>query len=171
MGSDEVDPVHGGEADRFGGWSWRDAARGEHFRTCSYCGSIHPEDLADESGWAAQWADRKYRWPHKFYVDLLNRDEEQRFVIGASSSDTVPTERGWVRSTEVPADVNREGWGDLAESYRWVLIGTRPRLHAKFYSVHLADPQIDRLARERIEAVSGVRFRFGDGRVSWAPAR
>lgn len=43
-----ADPVHGGEAGRWGGWSWRSPRRGDHFRTCSYCGSIHPEDLAAE---------------------------------------------------------------------------------------------------------------------------
>lgn len=39
-------------------------------RTCSYCGSIHPEDLlkAIEAGAKMGGSDWKYGWPHKFYV-------------------------------------------------------------------------------------------------------
>jgi hypothetical protein len=49
--------------------SWRQYA-GESFRRCSYCGSIHPEDLIKLVGEGAeiQGADWKYGWPHKFYV-------------------------------------------------------------------------------------------------------
>jgi hypothetical protein len=172
MARTALDPVHGGEADRWGGWSWRKPSHGEHFRTCSYCGSIHPEDLANESGWAADWADRKYGWPHKFYVQVPNRAPGQRYVIGATSADQPHGDgTGWLPSSDVPDDVNSEGWRDLATSYRWVLIGTRATHHAKFYSVHLADPAIQALALDRIQAASGLRFRFADGRVSWAPAR
>lgn len=48
---------------------WRPAAsRG--FRSCSFCGCIHPEDLikALEEGATLEAADWKYGWPHKFYV-------------------------------------------------------------------------------------------------------
>lgn len=48
MATPTEDPVHGGEATRWGGWEWRKPRRGDHFRTCSHCGSIHPEDLAAE---------------------------------------------------------------------------------------------------------------------------
>lgn len=43
------------------------------FRTCSYCGSMHPEDLlhALEAGAQLGMADWKYGWPHKFYVDKI----------------------------------------------------------------------------------------------------
>lgn len=40
-------------------------------RSCSYCGSIHPGDLARqlrEAGTLSE-ADRKYGWPHKFYLE------------------------------------------------------------------------------------------------------
>jgi hypothetical protein len=165
------DLVHGAEAQRFGGWSWREPSRGEHFRTCSYCGSIHPEDLADESGWAAEWADQKYGWPHKFYVRLPNRTSEQRFVIGATTSSERPAGDDWVPAADLRSDVNTEGWGDLPGTYAWVLVGTRPAHHGKFYTVHLADPAAAAVALERVQAVSGLRFRFAGGRVSWAAAR
>lgn len=39
-------------------------------RGCSYCGSMHPADLAAaiKAGAVASWADFKYGWPHKAYV-------------------------------------------------------------------------------------------------------
>lgn len=39
---------------------------------CSWCGSMHPSDLAAalRAGEASgHWADFKYGWPHKWYVD------------------------------------------------------------------------------------------------------
>jgi len=53
---------------------------GQPFRTCSYCGSIHLDDLLDLHGkeiWYGkessfspiEWADQKYGWPHKLYMD------------------------------------------------------------------------------------------------------
>ena len=43
----------------------------ETFRRCSYCGSIHPEDLIRLVGEGCQihGSDWKYGWPHKFYVE------------------------------------------------------------------------------------------------------
>lgn len=40
------------------------------YRSCGYCGSIHPEDLlaALKSGSTLGGADWKYGYPHKFYV-------------------------------------------------------------------------------------------------------
>lgn len=42
-------------------------------RTCNWCGSVHPEDLwnlvHERIGVRFEPADRKYGWPHKFYVD------------------------------------------------------------------------------------------------------
>lgn len=47
-----ADPVHGSgwnSAARWGGWHWEDPRGAEHFRRCSFCGSIHPGDLAAET--------------------------------------------------------------------------------------------------------------------------
>lgn len=183
MTGETRDPVHGFEAERWGGWSWREPSRGEHYRTCSYCGSVHPEDLAVEESWRAEWADRKYGWPHKFYVHIPNRNPQQRFIAGASGTARQgPYAPGgekhqpaperypnltWVRPGEIPPDVITDGWRDLESHYEWVSIGTRPTHFAKFYTVHLADPAADTEALERIQRTSGLRFRFHDGRVSW----
>lgn len=232
-----IEIVHGGGA------TWRPPRDGEHFRTCSYCGCIHPEDLAPElgpqgqcktchlTGWEAcfrgqkppwfadltdeqrrelvadsadelaamearnephsydpgiayaSWADRKYGWPHKFYVEnLRNREPERLHVIsGHRPPAEGPYAKGgelyhppqdtpgmrWVRPEDVPEGTVTDGWRDLAE-YELVGLGTRPTHHAKFYSEHLADPAIPAEVKEKIHQACGLRFHFTeDGRVSW----
>lgn len=58
---------------------WRSPTRSEGspyeptYRTCWFCGSIHPEDLwhllTDGAPIEVHRADRKYGWPHKFYIE------------------------------------------------------------------------------------------------------
>lgn len=45
--------------------------RGQWIRNCSYCGSVHPEDLLRlfERGAFLQGSDWKYGWPHKYYIE------------------------------------------------------------------------------------------------------
>lgn len=48
---------------------WRDAKT--DYRSCSYCGSLHPADLTlwvEQRGARLELADMKYGWPHKFYI-------------------------------------------------------------------------------------------------------
>ncbi len=49
---------------------WRPSEANFPYRSCDYCGSMHPEDLlaAVERGARLDGADWKYGWPHKFYV-------------------------------------------------------------------------------------------------------
>lgn len=49
---------------------WRPTSDTCRYRTCSYCGSIHPADLITEiqSGNAMGGSDWKYGYPHKFYL-------------------------------------------------------------------------------------------------------
>ena len=80
---------------KFGATHWRDAApihkdgyQGYVYRSCSYCGSIHPDDLltAVGSGATLHGADWKYGWPHKLYVeDIPNPIAGQTIKIGASN--------------------------------------------------------------------------------------
>lgn len=170
--------VHYDEGTRWaGGWHWRPPSRGEHFRRCSYCGSIHPEDLTGEEAWRAEWADAKYGWPHKFYVDIPNRDPGALFVISSSyGTDGVepgPAPAGMVAwDTLTPEQLTiaeRDGYLTRTRLPAYVGFGTRRVHHAKFYSVHLADPALSAEVRDAIQAGSGLRFRFsGDGRVGWS---
>ncbi len=156
-------------------WFWRDGddRSGQHFRTCSFCGSIHPADLAAEAVWEAVWADRKYGWPHKFYADLPNRDPDRLFTLAATSGERRP-HSGWTAvadlSDEQLAAISRDRWP--MESTTWLLFGRRPVLHAKFYVAHLADPAVAGV-RADIERRCGLSFDFAVGadgvrQVSWS---
>lgn len=51
--------------------------REDGYRHCSFCGSLHPEDLAkllNEGKAELHGSDWKYGWPHKFYVDIVDSE-------------------------------------------------------------------------------------------------
>jgi hypothetical protein len=173
------DPVHNLDPSgpfRYGNsWDWRKPRRGDGFRTCSYCGSIHPEDLA-APGWHASWADQKYGWPHKFYVEGLRPVRpDMLFCLGHSDQPSWGKQEHWVAAgdlTRMQKAIIRSGGmhagGKFTGSY---LFEPRASVHAKFYTRHLADPAVSDEVREAIAQVSGLRFRFlEDGRVGWYPA-
>ena len=209
-----IDVVHGAEAGRWGGWSWREPRYGDFFRTCSYCGSIHPEDLAAEAasdactvcgargwlnhfqdnehsgsplpcdcetpchpfapaGWYASWADQKYGWPHKFYVEgLRSRDPGLLRYMGSSSPRPEPPDgSGWVAAKDLTRAQKKVLKAESVQHARdggWYLFGTKPTAFAKFYTRHLADPAVSDEVKDKIAQASGLRFHFGDdGRVSW----
>lgn len=161
-------PVHP-ESARYDGWTWRSRG-GEPFERCTYCGSIKPEDLAALPGFLAEWADRKYGWPHKFYVDVPNPDTSAQFCTG--STNRRPFGDGWVPTEELTPEQHdillRDGWS-AADPGKAYLFGPRASFHAKFYTVHLSDPTVDPAVKERIETLSGLRFTFEDGKVAWGP--
>lgn len=166
-----TDPVHRADAERWGGWKWRDPDRGEHFRRCSYCGSIHPEDLVAEPAWHAEWADMKYGWPHKFYIEIPNRDPGRLYVISSANHASSGLTHYRDLAREQRRAVRRDGylrgttWGGRDHYYG---IGTRSTHFAKFYTVHLADPKIPIEVKEAIFRIGGKRFVFDDGRVRWS---
>lgn len=47
-----------------------DPIHGDPHRWCSWCGSIHPRDLFAATIDRVSWADWKYGYPHKLYVDM-----------------------------------------------------------------------------------------------------
>lgn len=51
-------------------WIWRDATERWPQRTCSFCGSVMPEDFASwlSKGNDASGSEWKHGWPHKFYI-------------------------------------------------------------------------------------------------------
>ena len=76
----------------------------------------------------------------------------------------------WVRPSEVPEGTVTDGWGNIAEEYDWVGLGTREHLHAKFYTVHLRDAAIGQDVKDAIGQASGLRLTWlDDGRVGWEP--
>jgi hypothetical protein len=55
---------------KYGQPTWSEPREGTDFRTCSYCGCIHPDDLIRvvAEGKVMGGSDWKYGWPHKFYI-------------------------------------------------------------------------------------------------------
>lgn len=181
--ADSADLVHPESQARWGGWSWSEPFRGEHFRRCSYCGSVNPDDLAAEPTWRAEWADRKYGWPHKFYVGIPNRDPDALFVVSSTNGPDPHTAvhvalaeadrqpgHGWFAVGDLTAEqraiCERDGWG--LQNTTYVLFGTRANHFGKFYTIHLADLAVSPEVKRAIERGAGLHFEFRDGRVSWS---
>ena len=165
--------VHGGD------WEWREPRRGHPFRTCNYCGSINPDDLAKVEGWTPDWADRKYGWPHKAYIrNFANPNPDLDFCIEAGNAP-VPNDTETMRFKLV-ADLTGEERaickGDGMDSSgsrkdRYVGFGKRQTLFVKLYSEHLADDAISDETKESIGKKIGLRFEFAaDGRIKWVQA-
>lgn len=168
------------DAGRWGGWTWRDPARGEHFRRCNYCGSLHPEDLAAEPVWRADWADQKYGWPHKFYVDIPNRDPDTLYVVGSTRSSKpgspLGTNGDWVAIDDLTPEqreaAERDGYLEATSGVRlptFFTFGTHENHFGKFYTIHLSDAGLDNAVKHAVEQRSGLTFTFHSGRVSWKP--
>jgi hypothetical protein len=83
------------------------------FRTCSYCGSMHHEDLmnAIASGATMGGADWKYGWPHKFYVDKIPNPHagvrECRASTSRSDRNPMPEEERIAAGYD-PAEIKEE---------------------------------------------------------------
>lgn len=171
-GETPADLVHGGEADRWGGWTWREPHRGEHFRRCSYCGSMHPDDFAEEIARGplqVDWADRKYGWPHKVYVHVPNREPDALFCVSrANWAQPAPYIAAEDLTDEQREIVLRDGWG-APDAGSWYHFTTRANHFGKFYTKHLADPTLSDETQERIAQRIGLRFEFFDGKVRWLP--
>lgn len=61
-------------------------------RSCGYCGSMHPADLAAalRAGATLEWADAKYGWPHKAYVERIPNPHAGLLESRMGSSHAVP---------------------------------------------------------------------------------
>lgn len=122
---------------------------GNPYRTCSYCGSLHPEDLLNAikaGGIKLDLADLKYGWPHKFYVEGIPNPLAGQQVKCGSNADGSP------------------------------MMGPAPaEAFAKFYNDHLLDEGYDEEAKAALFAairlLGGVRFeaceRDGKPAIRW----
>lgn len=116
----------------------------------------------------------KYGWPHKFYVNIPNRDPDALFVVGSTSAVEPPNGEAWVAWEDLTAEqaavAKRDGY-DRDDGFRrsFLLFGTRDAHFGKFYTIHLSDADLPADVKQQLEQHSGVAFEFnGDrDRVSW----
>ncbi len=120
-------------------------------RSCGYCGSMHPSDVAAAiaAGAKGDWATMKYGWPHKSYFDDIPNPHagllEARAFSSQEEEGYIQMEDGMWREPGTPAPATTYG---------------------KFYTVHLMDATPG--DRAVIERHLGLHFEFmPDGRVSW----
>jgi hypothetical protein len=142
--------------------------------SCQYCGSMHPQELAAaiRLGATAHWADFKYGWPHKVYVEKApNRYEGELEQRGGFATCDRPAQQEidsgkWIRyQTGFSSQT-----GEPTYSYHEAMPPEQPAgqfAHGKFYSTHLQDATPE--DREIIERAMGKSFEFKDGGVRWWP--
>lgn len=121
------------------------------FRTCSYCGSIHPEDLINyfRGGAKLEGSDWKYGYPHKFYVSGIPHPMRgQKIAIGTDSK--------MIDGVRVETPV----------------LGTADTCFGKWYSDHLMDEGYDDEALELIMNAltihTGIKFFLKNGSVAYS---
>lgn len=138
-------------------------------RTCAYCGSVHPSDLATwlVQGAGVHWSDWKYGWPHKVYVDRIPNPfagMAESTQMQSTRPDQVEVDKGmWVQKLAYYL-----ASGDPV--YWWCKVGAaQPTTNGKFYTVHLQDATPEEKAV--IERAMGLTFAFNaKGGVGWRAA-
>lgn len=187
---------------------WRDATAPDlagggrttgRLRSCGYCGSMHPADLAAalKAGATVDWADWKYGWPHKLYVEQIPNPHAGILESRLGSSHVTPTcpktgaacEHGeqsfrapkceCMQAGTATAGIShgvqmvraQDGFSKStgAPEYTWRDAGqpAAATTDGKFYTVHLQDASPE--DRAVIEAAMGLTFTFDGARVSWVP--
>lgn len=136
---------------------WREpeptrAPYGTTFRTCSYCGSIHPEDLLTllKGGARLGGSDWKYGWPHKFYVYEIPNPLAGQTVQMGSESKRVD--------------------GQIVSS---PILGAAPSTQqSKWYNEHLLDDGFDEEAQDALIKVladqAGIQFTLDGKKLTYS---
>lgn len=129
---------------------WRPARRsaapdydGNRVASCGFCGSVRPDELAAalKAGATLEAADRKYGWPHKFYVNRFPNPFPDALKI---------TTRIYGPNGRQDGPAEPEG----------------STIHAKFYTEHLLDASPE--DRDVIEQAMGLHVAFlRDGGIAW----
>jgi hypothetical protein len=150
-------------AQRFGETIWRPAGVRLHpendhipaFRTCKYCGSIHPEDLVNALAAGAKLggSDWKYGWPHKFYIDGIPNSQAGNMVSRESGNRAEMTDEERAYKDQQYADRGgRVEWKKTEGGWEYKCFEPDgATTHGKWYNAHLKD-----LSPEAFELVSGL---------------
>jgi hypothetical protein len=145
-------------------------------RSCGYCGSMHPTDVvaALKAGARLEGADRKYGWPHKFYLHgVPNPHEGQRCSVesrgyGSEKGAPPPADPGeWIQLAS-PQDLEQKKPEFVTYSWHKVSV-ERPTTWGKFYTEHLLDASPEE--KDFIERHFGLHIDLerADGKIAWWP--
>lgn len=150
---------------------WRDATPPDvmagkstgSLRSCQFCGSMHPADLAAaiKAGATVEWADWKYGWPHKLYVNGVPNPH------AGLDEARMTSNRDFDGATRIALPRYSELTGKRVEDYvNFVKVEkAAATTWGKFYTVHLQDAAPE--DREVIERAMGLRFTFESHLVKW----
>jgi hypothetical protein len=157
------------------------------FRTCGYCGSMHPEDLyhALRNGASLHGSDWKYGWPHKFYVENIPNPLAGKHVqVGSRSYPILRCPHCHAQAPDVfPIPPTCIGCGGMVARNDYIFIESRTEptmgiapehAFAKFYSEHLndlVDPETFSTIAEVIYDRSQVMFMRVDGQLKYHAPR
>lgn len=143
------------------------------FRTCSYCGSINPEDLyrlLSEGNGTLSGSDWKYGWPHKFYLEGVANP-----IAGVETHSYCYGPREGLEKYGAPGFEPEEH-----EPGHWRIVSSvspAPRAtFGKWYNEHLDDEGYSPEAWDALAALleqhAGIRFFRGeDGRLMYRAPR
>ena len=153
--------------------SWGGMRSAREWWSCEYCGSMHPRELAAalRLGASVHWADFKYGWPHKLYVEHAPNRYEGHGEIrsGVTYCARPPKDEIEAGKWERYQSGFDQNTGEPTFSYRTPLPPPTPSAATtwgKFYTLHLQDASPE--DRAIIERHSGLTFEFlPDGRVKW----
>lgn len=181
------------QAQRFAPQTWRPKGEKLHpshdlpmvFRTCSYCGSIHPEDLLEalRAGATLSGADWKYGWPHKFYVGgIPNTNAGQRraltcIPLTGAEPTAAEMERAshYLRDPKYTSEVRQNGFDPRTGAPKYqlaILTPEGPTTNGKWYNEHFLDLTSEAMSElaDAIYERAGVQFRMVDGKLMYATA-
>lgn len=137
-------------------------------RSCSYCGSMHPADVAAaiRAGAIGSWA-RKYGWPHKAYFDNIPNPHAGMLESRAGHSHPPQEEIDSGKWVRVQDGFDRRT-GEPVYTFMEAGKPAGATTGGKFYSIHLQDATPEE--RAVIENHLGLSFDFRpNGSVSWKP--
>ncbi len=136
----------------------------EHYRVCSYCGSMHPEDLRNliaGGSTTIQGTTKAY----KRYIMTPNPIAGREVRIGSRSGPIVHVggePQGAVARLLAPIDRERSGVPEghrigllqrLRGTWEHDMLGTAPRMiQQKFYMEHVTREEWDEIVRPLVEA-------------------
>jgi hypothetical protein len=127
------------------------------YRTCGYCGSIHPEDLVTfiAQGATLHGSDWKYGWPHKFYVEGIPNPIAGKMIPEFTYYGAL--------YTPLPPNAERDDVGWRAKTAEYP---APPTQAAKWYNLHLLDQGYDTAALtaliDTLYRMTGILFHLTD---------